>query len=68
LPLAPVLARFAADYPRIEVEMVTDDGLVDVVGQGFDAGIRFGESLAILLRPSATRPYIFGPLRCWIDN
>jgi DNA-binding transcriptional LysR family regulator len=46
LLLAPMLAQFAASYPRIQVEVVTDDGLVDVVGQGFDAGIRFGESLA----------------------
>ncbi|HEV2678670.1 MAG TPA: LysR family transcriptional regulator [Aliidongia sp.] len=44
--LAPILADFTAAYPRVQLEIVTDDLLVDVVGQGFDAGVRFGESLA----------------------
>ncbi|WP_218831789.1 LysR family transcriptional regulator [Bordetella genomosp. 10] len=46
LLLAPILARFAAAHPRVQVEVVTDDGLADIVGAGFDAGMRFGESLA----------------------
>jgi len=46
LLLAPLLARFLAAHPRIALEIVTDDGLVDIVAGGFDAGIRFGESLA----------------------
>ncbi|MDI6026816.1 LysR family transcriptional regulator [Corticibacterium sp. UT-5YL-CI-8] len=36
----PKLKRFAADYPEITVELVLDDGLVDIVAAGFDAGIR----------------------------
>ncbi|WP_211471187.1 LysR family transcriptional regulator [Collimonas humicola] len=44
--LAPIFARFLAAYPQIRLEVVTDDSLVDIVAQGFDAGIRFGESLA----------------------
>jgi DNA-binding transcriptional LysR family regulator len=40
-----MLARFVAAYPRIQVEVVTNDGLADIVGDGFDAGIRFHESL-----------------------
>ncbi|MBB5390321.1 MULTISPECIES: LysR family transcriptional regulator [unclassified Herbaspirillum] len=46
LLLASALAGFAAAYPRVQLEIVTDDGLADIVGDGFDAGIRFGESLA----------------------
>ncbi|MBC3205301.1 LysR family transcriptional regulator [Pseudomonas sp. SWRI111] len=46
LVLAPMLAGFVAKYPRMQVDVVTDDGLADIVGDGFDAGIRFGESLA----------------------
>lgn len=46
LLLAPMLARFVATYPRVRVEVVTDDSLTDIVDDGFDAGIRFGESLA----------------------
>lgn len=46
LLLAPILARFVAAYPRVRVEVITDDGLTDIVSDGFDAGVRFGESLA----------------------
>lgn len=44
--LAPVLADFHARCPLVELDIVTDDRLVDIVEGGFDAGIRFGESLA----------------------
>lgn len=46
LVLAPMLGRFAAAFPRVQLEIVTDDGLLDIVGAGFDAGVRFGERLA----------------------
>lgn len=46
LTLAPLLADFMASYPDIQVEIVSDDALVDVLGQGFDAGVRFGEDVA----------------------
>jgi len=46
LLLGPMLAGFVAAYPRVQIEVVTDDSLADIVGDGFDAGIRFGESLA----------------------
>jgi DNA-binding transcriptional LysR family regulator len=42
----PRLPEFVARYPRIQVELFTDDTLADVVGGGFDAGIRFGNTLA----------------------
>lgn len=43
--LAPVLARLQAEHPRIAVELVCSDALVDIVQDGFDAGVRFGEQL-----------------------
>lgn len=46
LVVAPLLAPFMSAYPRINVELATDDGLSDIVAKGFDAGVRFGESLA----------------------
>lgn len=42
----PRLPEFAARYPEVVVELYADDTLADVVGGGFDAGIRFGQSLA----------------------
>lgn len=45
LLLAPVLAAWQASYPEVELEIVSDDAMIDIVEQGFDAGMRFGESL-----------------------
>jgi DNA-binding transcriptional LysR family regulator len=42
LILGPVLPVFMDRYPDIEVEIVATDRMVDVVGGGFDAGIRHG--------------------------
>ncbi len=42
----PWLPAFLARYPQIEVELCVDSALVDVVAEGFDAGIRLGECLA----------------------
>lgn len=42
LLLAPVLPLFADRYPDIQVEVEVSNALQDVVGDGFDAGIRYG--------------------------
>lgn len=42
----PRLAQFQARYPQIALELFVDDALADLVADGFDAGIRFGECLA----------------------
>lgn len=43
--VAPVLPRFSARHPRVETEIVVEDRLVDIVAEGFDAGIRLAESI-----------------------
>lgn len=45
LRLAPIVTELLRRHPGLRVEVVTDDGLVDIVAAGFDAGIRFGERL-----------------------
>ena len=40
------LKEFASQYPLIIVEINIDDGLVDFISEGFDAGIRRYESVA----------------------
>lgn len=45
LVLGPLIAQFLAQHPQAEVELVLDDGLVDIVESGFDAGVRYGERL-----------------------
>ncbi|WP_374370559.1 LysR family transcriptional regulator [Dongia sp.] len=44
--LAPLVAPFLARYPAIELELMRDNAYADIVGQGFDAGVRFGEEVA----------------------
>src|SRR5580698_5433395 len=46
LVLAPMVAPFLAAYPQIELEIVGDSSFVDIVAQGYDAGVRYGEHLA----------------------
>ncbi|RUW48909.1 LysR family transcriptional regulator [Mesorhizobium sp. M1A.F.Ca.ET.072.01.1.1] len=48
IPLAvtPVIAAMAERYPEVTVEVFADQALVDIVGEGFDAGIRLGEMIA----------------------
>jgi DNA-binding transcriptional LysR family regulator len=41
--IEPVLPRFRERHPRIEVELVFEDQLVDLVREGFDAGVRLSE-------------------------
>ena len=44
--LAPALQGFLAAHPDLELELAVEDATVDIVAEGFDAGIRFGERLA----------------------
>lgn len=45
LVLPHIVPPFLAKYPDICVEVVADERRIDVVAEGFDAGIRYGESL-----------------------
>src|SRR6201999_2707806 len=38
--------RFLKNYPEVNIEIVVNDALVDTVAAGFDAGVRFGETIA----------------------
>lgn len=41
----PVMGPLIAENPNLQLEIVATDRLVDIVEEGFDAGIRLGESL-----------------------
>ena len=43
--LAKLVPGFLARYPRVQLEVASNDALVDIVTQGFDAGIRLAERL-----------------------
>ncbi|MBA8881380.1 LysR family transcriptional regulator [Phyllobacterium myrsinacearum] len=40
--LRPSLTSFREKYPNVSIEVSIDEGFSDVVAQGFDGGIRFG--------------------------
>lgn len=44
--LAPAVCKLMLAYPDISVEISNDYGLVDIVAQRYDAGIRLGEQVA----------------------
>ncbi|WP_062194186.1 LysR family transcriptional regulator [Caldimonas taiwanensis] len=46
LLLEPHLGEFLTRFPKLQLELVMDDGLSNIVAEGCDAGLRFGESLA----------------------
>ncbi|WP_250527058.1 LysR family transcriptional regulator [Caballeronia sp. GAWG2-1] len=45
LILPRLVPAFLAAYPDIELEVIADDGFIDLMAEGCDAGIRYGERL-----------------------
>jgi DNA-binding transcriptional LysR family regulator len=45
LILEPLLPRFLETYPHVHVNVSVQDAFVDIVKEGFDAGIRLSESV-----------------------
>jgi len=43
--MARVMPAFRRDFPDVAIDLALDDGTIDLVQQGFDAGIRLGESV-----------------------
>jgi DNA-binding transcriptional LysR family regulator len=59
--ITPLLPKLLARHPKLEVEVNVDDRLVDIVSEGFDAGIRLTESIErdmVQVRLSGTRRFI----------
>lgn len=46
LVLAPLVAEFIAAHPAVRLEITAETAFVDIVAKGYDAGVRWGESLA----------------------
>jgi DNA-binding transcriptional LysR family regulator len=43
--LQPLLAGFLKAHPDVHIELSNDEGFVDIVERGLDAGVRLGESV-----------------------
>jgi len=58
--IAPMLPAFRVRHPRVEVEIVIEDRLVDIVAEGYDAGVRLSESIERdMVRVRLTDPFRF---------
>ncbi|MGY4398994.1 DNA-binding transcriptional LysR family regulator [Sphingomonas sp. UYAg733] len=57
--LAPHLGDFAESHPAINLDVAIEDRFVDIVAEGFDAGLRLGENL----QPDMIATRIGGPQR-----
>ena len=44
--LWPALEKVLPDYPDIKVEIIVNYGMIDIVAEGYDAGVRLGEQVA----------------------
>lgn len=44
--LQPIILEYSCRYPDVDIEVVTENALVDVIGKGFDAGIRLTEAIS----------------------
>ncbi|MEJ0066471.1 MAG: LysR substrate-binding domain-containing protein [Caulobacteraceae bacterium] len=43
--LTPLILEYLRRYPEMSVDLVTEGRLIDIVGEGFDAGIRIAEAV-----------------------
>lgn len=64
--IAPRLGRFARAHPQVVLDIIIDDGLSDIAGEGFDAGIRVGgrlqkDMVAVRLTPDVALLAVASP-------
>jgi DNA-binding transcriptional LysR family regulator len=61
LPLAvtPAIIEMSRLYPDLTIEVTSDEGLVDIIAAGFDAGVRLGEMIAQdMVTVRLTKPFM----------
>ncbi len=56
--IEPVIARYVADYPNVAIDLSVNDAFVDLIAEGYDAGVRLGKAIdkdmiAVRLLPRA---------------
>jgi DNA-binding transcriptional LysR family regulator len=45
LVITPVIVAMSALHPDLTIEVTSDESLVDIIAEGFDAGVRLGEMI-----------------------
>ena len=69
--LAPLVARFASQYPEISLDVAIDRAFVDIVAARFDAGIRPGRRLErdmIAVRISDEIPFVVAASPAYLER
>lgn len=66
LMVAPTLVAFQETYPDIELEIAVEARLIDIVRQGYDAGLRYGSSIekdmvAVQVAPASDAVLVASP-------
>lgn len=58
--LGPAIAKFAVEYPEIELDVSLDERFVDIVSEGFDVVLRIGalKDSALIARRMASCPFV----------
>jgi DNA-binding transcriptional LysR family regulator len=56
----PVLHAMAEAFPKIQIELVLEDKVVDLIADGFDIGVRVGQMIqpTLLARPIAALSFV----------
>ena len=58
--VTPVVPAFRARHPRVEVEVVVDNRFVDIIAEGYDAGVRLHEAIERdMVQVRLTEPFRF---------
>src|SRR5258708_26829767 len=63
--MTSVVREMAKRFPDVTVEIFADDAIVNIVEDGFDAGIRLGEMIAEDMITARLTPRLWGFLQIW---
>jgi len=66
LLLAPLFSEYAQRYPQVRIDIVSEPRMIDIVAEGFDAGIRLAEAvpqdmIAVPLSPDTRMRVVASP-------
>jgi DNA-binding transcriptional LysR family regulator len=58
--LTSIMPTFRARHPRVEIEVVVEDRFVDIIAEGYDAGVRLSEAIERdMVQVRLTEPFRF---------
>ncbi len=61
--MAPLIRDYLSRFPRMQVEIVSEAALIDVIGKGFDAGVRLLDAVPPGMIAACCRVWSSGSVR-----